>query len=484
MTSGPYLAGIDVGTNSVKAALFDLSGTPVRSWASHYPTHRPSPGHVEQDPRDWTSRVEAALAALCEGMPKGAIIAVGLCSQVNTHVFVDEKGTALLPAILWQDGRCAPEAADLDSQIEVADRLEWWGAPMPVDASHVLSRIAHVRRHHPHVWARTRWVMSPKDYCIFALAGEAVADPLSSFGIIDGTLRYIPQLLARVGDAAGKLPPLRPITGSAGVVRQGIAGAGLPITNTTMDAWTGLVGAGASKDGDAVYLSGTSEVGAIVSGSRIPTPGVIAFPECEGIVLHAGPTQAGGASLEWLGRMIGRTPEEISSLAAHASLTRPAPIFLPHLQGERAPLWDINARASFSGIDGSMGQPEFARAVLEGVAYSVRLLMDSLEHSSGCNVSAMKHAGGGARSDTWCQIRADVLQRRLERVAYLDSGVLGAAMLAGVGNGVFEDIAQAAKAMVKVERVFEPDATQIGRHDEGFSRYQELYHRLKGFNPA
>jgi xylulokinase len=114
----------------------------------------------------------------------------------------------------------------------------------------------------------------------------------------------------------------------------------------------------------------------------------------------------------------------------------------------------------------------------------VRLLMDSLEHSADRKVSAMKHAGGGACSDVWCQIRADVLQRRLERVANLDSGVLGAAMLAGVGNGLFEDIAQAANAMVKVERVFEPDATQVARHDEGFARYQELYHRLKGFNAA
>ena len=122
--------------------------------------------------------------------------------------------------------------------------------------------------------------------------------------------------------------------------------------------------------------------------------------------------------------------------------------------------------------------------MLEGVAYSVRLLIDSLEHSAGRKVDVMKHAGGGARSDVWCQIRADVLQRRLERVAYLNSGVLGAAMLAGVGNGLFRNIPHAAEAMVKVERVFEPDATQIARHDEGFARYQELYHRLKGFNPA
>lgn len=480
--TGPYLAGIDVGTTSVKAALFDLNGDTVRSWSSKYPTHRPSPGHVEQDPRDWTSRVHAALAYLCEGMPAGAISAIGLCSQVNTHVFVDENGTALLPAILWQDGRCAPEAAGLDSLVDPADRLEWWGAPLPVDASHVLSRVAHVRKHHPHAWARTRWVMSPKDYCIFALTGEAVTDPLSSFGVVDGTLKYIPELLSLCEGCEARMPPLRAITGPAGVIKTGEPGAGLPVTNTTMDAWTGLIGAGASKQGDAIYLSGTSEVGAIVSDTKAPTPGVIAFPRCEGITLHAGPTQAGGASVEWLSRLIGRSAEEISKLASEASLARPAPVFLPHLQGERAPLWDINARASFSGVDASMGPAELSRAVLEGVAYSVRLLMESLERSAGIGVSVMKHAGGGARSDVWCQIRADALGRSLERVRNLDSGVLGAAMLAGIGNGFFEDIAGAADAMVKVESVFVPDPKQHERHQEGFARYLDLYERLKGFN--
>ena len=144
-----------------------------------------------------------------------------------------------------------------------------------------------------------------------------------------------------------------------------------------------MLGAGAVRDGEAAYLSGTSEVGGIVSRRRVPTPGVIAFPDCEGITLHAGPTQAGGASVAWLAALLGRSADEISALAASSDPARPAPIFLPHLQGERAPLWDIAARASFSGLDASMGAPEIARAVLEGVAYSVRLLFGALESSSG-----------------------------------------------------------------------------------------------------
>jgi xylulokinase len=479
---GPFLAGIDVGTTSVKAALFSPGGRAVRSWSSRYPTARPRPGHVEQDPADWMACVISALENLTEGLPSGAIAAVGLCSQVNTHVFVGADGQALMPAIVWQDGRCAVEAATLDPSVSEADRLKWWGAPLPIDASHVLARIEWVRRHRPDVWARTSYVMAPKDFCILSLTGEAAADPLSSFGVIDGNLHYIGELLALVPGAARTLPPLLPVTGMVGRIRPGMPGAGLPVINATMDAWTGLVGSGVCRDGDGVYLSGTSEVAAIVSRKKVPTPGVIAFPECEGIVLHAGPTQAGGASVEWLARMLGRTPEEISEFAARASLARPAPVFLPHLQGERAPIWDIDARASISGLDGSMGAPEIARAVLEGVAYSVRLLLESLEQSSACSPQTLRIAGGGAASDVWCQIRADVLGRRLERLETLDSGVLGAAMLAGIGQGMFRDIAAASAAMVRTAARFEPDPAQAARHAEGYARYRDLYVRLKGFN--
>jgi xylulokinase len=479
---GPYLAGIDVGTTSVKAALFSPDGRAVRSWSARYPTSRPMPGHVEQDPADWMAGVISALENLTEGLPYGAVTAVGLCSQVNTHVFVGDDGQALMPAIVWQDGRCAAQASALDANVAEPDRLRWWGAPLPIDASHVLARIEWVRHHRPDIWARTRHVMAPKDFCILALTGEAAADPLSSFGVIDGNLRYIGELIDLVPGAARTLPPLLPVTGKVGRIRPGMPGAGMPVINATMDAWTGLVGSGVCRDGDGVYLSGTSEVAAIVSRRKVPTPGVIAFPECDGIVLHAGPTQAGGASVEWLARILDRTPAEISELAARARLDRPAPVFLPHLQGERAPIWDIDARASISGLDGSMGAPEIARAVLEGVAYSVKLLLESLEQSSDCSPQTLRMAGGGAASDIWCQIRADVLERRLERLETLESGVLGAAMFAGIGQGMFRDLAAAAAAMVRTGARFEPNPAQAERHAEGYVRFRDLYSRLKGFN--
>ena len=251
----------------------------------------------------------------------------------------------------------------------------------------------------------------------------------------------------------------------------------------TMDAWAGIVGAGAAKDGEAAYLSGTSEVGGIVSGKRIPTPGVIAFPDCEGITLHAGPTQAGGASVAWLAALLGRSADDISALAARSDPARPAPIFLPHLQGERAPIWDIAARGAFSGLDASMGAPELARAVLEGVAYSVRWLFERARgvlrsEAAAPEACRRRRAVGGLG-----QIRADVLGRPIDRLANVDSGLVGAAMLAGAGAGLFATLEEAATRMCRIDRTFEPDPARQAAHDEGFGRYRELYARLEGFKP-
>ncbi len=479
--TGPFLVGVDVGTTSVKAGLFDARGALLARRSTPIATARLGAGVVEQNPKDWIAAVLAGLALVLEDAPRDAVAGVGLCSQVNTHVFVDDRGKALAPAIVWQDGRAAEDAAKLDTLVPQDARLKWWEAPLPIDASHVLSRMAWMARMRPDVWRRTRWVIAPKDYCLFALTGAASADPLSSFGVVDSSLRYIPQLIGLVPGAAGRLPPLRGLTETVGRIGDGLPGAGLAIVNATMDAWAGMLGAGAASDGDAVYLSGTSEVGGIVSRRRIPTPGVIAFPECEGITIHAGPTQAGGASIAWLGALLGRSVDEISALAARSDPARPAPIFLPHLEGERAPLWDIAARASFSGLDGAMGAPELARAVLEGVAYSVRLLLGALEESSGVTAARLRHAGGGAGSDVWCQIRADVLGRPIDRMASLDSGLVGAATLAGLGTGLFASLQEAAERMCRVERTFEPNPARKALHDEGFGRYQDLYARLKGF---
>lgn len=467
------LIGIDVGTTAVKAALFDEKGNVLGNFVQRYPTSRPAQGHVEQNAEDWMRLVHAALAEL----NADGVKAIGLCSQVNTHVFVDANGKALLPAMTWQDGRCADAATILDAQITIDEKLKWWGAPLPIDASHVLARIAHVAKHHPDVWKQTRWVMTPKDYCLFHLTGEVATDPMTAFGIVDGNLSMIQRLLDLVPGAAERLPPLASFTKVIGKTRRGT-----PMVTGAMDAWSGLLGAGVCEDGQALYLSGTSEILGIVSAQKAPVPGVIAFPRCEGITLHAGPTQSGGASVEWLSRLLDKSAADISELAASADTTKPLPLFLPHLEGERAPLWDINSRAAFAGMTSSMGAAELSRAVLEGVGYSARLVMESLEASACLRPTEINHSGGGASSDIWCQIRADILGRPIRRTKMRDAGVLGAALMAGTGVGVFASLNEAAKNFVMMDRMFEPDMWEAARHDDGFQKYKLLYRQLVPLN--
>lgn len=478
------LIGVDVGTTAIKAALYDQKGNVLKSCSERYTTSRPMAGQVEQNPDDWLRLVLSALKSLGDSVPDGSIKAIGLCSQVNTHVFVDESGNALMPAMTWQDGRCAEEALKLDAQVSEAEKLAWWGAPLPIDASHVLARMAFVANHHSDIWRKTRWVMAPKDYCIMRLTGAVATDPMTSFGIVDGILRKIRRLIDLVPGSEMRLPPLAGITEVIGRVRNGLPCAGSPMVTGAMDAWSGMLGAGVCDEGQCVYLSGSSEILGIVSSWKAPTPGVIAFPKCAGITLHAGPTQSGGASVEWLSHLLSRTALEISALAGLADTKLPLPIFLPHLEGERAPLWDIEARASFSGISSAMGAPELARAVLEGVGYSARLVLAALEASACCKPEIINHSGGGASSDIWCQVRADILARPIHRTKIRDAGVLGSAIMAGVGTGIFTSLSDATKEFVQLDHVFEPDPGEQERHAENFALYQSLYRQLIPFNAA
>ena len=476
------LIGIDVGTGAVKAVLMDLDGKALATFARPYPTARPRPGHVEQDPQDWMDGVLAALDSFGQAHDLGGLIGIGLTSQVNTHVFVDGSGEALLPAMVWQDGRCSNDAAMLDARVTPGQKEAWFGGPMPIDASHALSRMAYVARVEPALYAHTRHVLLPKDYCALRLTGEVATDPISAVGLVDAALDYVTDLIALVPGAGAKLPPLHDFTHRVGAVRNGFPCAGAPVFVGTMDAWAGMFGIGVIRNGDAMYLSGTSEVLGILSSLRAPTPGVIVFPPYKGITLHVAPTQSGGASLDWVATLIGRDPAGISALVAGTPPSASVPLFLPHLQGERAPLWDVTSRGVFARVETATGPGELGRSVMEGVAFSARLALEAVERSSCVVADRLNIGGGGARSDVWCQIRADAFGKTMRRVRVLDAGTLGAAVIAGLGAGAMPSLEAAVDRLVAFERDFEPDEGTRDYYDMKFARYQQLYIDLKPFN--
>ena len=475
------LIGIDVGTTALKAILIDAKGNRLDSFSRPYPISRPLEGHAEQQPQDWMDGVLAALGQFAAGHDLAGLAGIGICSQVNTHVFVDASGKPLLPAILWQDVRSAPDAAVLDTRVSAQQKLDWFGGPVPIDASHALSRLAHIRRTQPDIYARTSHVLLPKDYCVLQLTGAVGSDPIAAVGLVDRT-GYVAPLLDLVPGAADRLPPLHPFTHVAGRVRAGLPCAGVPVVVGAMDAWGGMFGTGVAADGDAMYQSGTSEIPGIVSSTVNPTPGVILFPPYQGIVMHAAPTQTGGAALAWFGQVLGRSPAEMSELAGSIEPSSAVPLFLPHLMGERAPVWDSASRGVFARLDNRAGAAEMVRGVMEGVAFSVRWAFEALQASAGRTVEVANLGGGGSRSDVWCQIRADALGITLRRTTAPEAAAIGAAMLAGVGSGVLPSIAAASRQLVQFDRSFEPDARQAGYYADKFGKYRELYAALKTFN--
>lgn len=465
---------MDIGTTSVKAVMTDLSGRRVAEFSERYPTRRPATGLVEQDPEDWLRLVRQALDRFA-GL--GSATALCLTSQVNTHVFTDARLSALHPAIVWQDVRAAGAGAALDRTLSPEEKTAWLGAPIPVDASHALARMAWMQTARPEIWGRTAHVLLPRDWVLARLTGVLASDPISSVGLVTPGFRYADPLIARLDGAADRLVPLADPLSVVGHVGPDWPFAGTPVVLGVMDAWASLFGLGMAQEGEGFYLSGTSDVLGIVSATHVPRPGIITFPAWRGLRLHAAPTQSGGASLDWAARLIGRSAAETAALASAPA--GDAPLFLPHLQGERAPIWDAASRGGFAGLSAAHGPSEIVTAVLEGVAFSARLALEILEQSAAVTPAILRAGGGGFASDTWAQLRADALGRPIQRVEGRGPGALGAAVMAGVGTGAIADLAAAARALVKPDRTFTPRPAEAARADTRFAIWRGLYAALR-----
>tara|TARA_R110001599_G_scaffold19941_4_gene76027 strand:- start:245 stop:1726 length:1482 start_codon:yes stop_codon:yes gene_type:complete len=481
MKRSDLLIGIDVGTTAVKAGLLDQSGQILDYVSQPCRTMRREGGIVEQNANEWLQPIEIAFSQFSSEMKH--VAAIGMCSQVNTHIFVGKDGDPLAPAILWQDVRADAEARELDAAVSPEQRIAWWGAPMPIDASHVLSRMLWMARHRPDIWQDTAFVMLPKDYCAFKLTGQLATDGLSNIGLVDQHLQPIPDVLKLVPGAADRLVPVRDVLAVIGEIRAGPA-AGIALANGTMDGWTGLLGCGAAAEGTTAYLSGTSEILGITSQSVQPTPGIIVFPPCQNIRIHAGPTQSGGAAKLWYGQMTGQSPQEMAATAAASDFAKPAPIFIPHLQGERAPIWRSHTRGVFLGLDHTTSAADMARSVYEGVAFSVRLLLQALQQSSGISSGPIHCGGGGFQSDIWNQIRADILGRELRRVAVTDTGVLGAAGIAACAVGLHPSLSAAFEQIVRFDAAYQPNSSLKSRYDALFDIYVNAIDANEALNRA
>jgi xylulokinase len=460
MTNSPFLVGIDIGTSGAKAAVVDLTGKLI-SWAGQeYSIQTPQAGWAEQQPEDWLS---AALHCVKQAVQQSGLdprqaLGIGLAGQMHSLVCVNAEGEPLRPAILWADQRSAPQVQQLAAHIGQANLAAWAGNPLA--AGFMLASWSWLEQHEPQVTSAARWLMLPKDYVRFRLIGKIGAEPSDA----SSTLLFDPHsqewskpLLDKVGLSAERLPPISPSTAVAGGLLPEIAEAcglpaGVPVIFGGSDVSLQALAQGIIHPGTVSCTIGTGGqlFAPIETPRHDPQLRLHLFCHClprtwhhEAAILSA------GLSLRWLRDQLwpGASYAALADGALAVESALDGLFFLPFLNGERTPYMEPALRAGFIGLGLRHGQKHMVRAAMEGVVFALRQGLELMQ-ALGTPAERLVASGGAARHPLWLQLLADIFNRPVyvstnrEQGMESDSGAdtaRGAAILAGVGAGVYVD---------------------------------------------
>ena len=492
MTRLPCLIGLDVSTTATKALLIDADGIVLAVASSEYAFQTPRPLWAEQDPALWWEGAVASIRqVLAETHTHPAdIAAIGLTGQMHGLVLLDAAGQVLRPAILWNDQRTGAQCDEIRArlgreafiQITGNDALAGFTAP----------KILWVREHEPEIYARARHILLPKDYVRYRLSGEYGMDKADGSGTVLMDLRqraWSPAVLEALEIPPDWLPPLfegPEITGRLSAQAAAATGlaAGTPIVAGGGDQAAQAVGVGAVAQGVVALTLGTS--GVVFASTNEP------FIEPNGRLhafCHAVPGRwhlmgvmlSAAGSLRWHRDTFapGANYDALLAPALGVSAGSEGLLFLPYLTGERTPYADPLARGGFVGLTVRHTLPHLTRAVLEGVAFGLRDSFELMRQAGLAGVRQVRVSGGGARSPLWRQILADVLQAELVTVNTTEGAAYGAALLAGVGAGVWPDVGSACASGVTVSGQVIPDQAQAERYQALYTHYRALYPALK-----
>jgi len=482
------LLGLDLGTSAVKVGLFDAEGHLLCRARRTYSVYTPHPGWAEQEPEEWWAATCDALQEALAEVDTSRIAAVGLSGQSPSQVLVAADSTPLGRAIVWSDRRATAEARWLSERVTPEQAKVWTGSAYITGASQPPARLLWLKAHRPGDWARCAAIVQPKDFVACRLTGQIATDTNSALGLFNPrTGQYGANLLALLGVEPSKLPPVLEQTDIVGHVVPEVASAtGLrpdtPVVTGTIDAWCDILGCAGIAPGCAVDVAGTSEVVALVTTELVNGHGVTGAPLAEGRYWVGGPMQMGGAALTWLARgLYDQEQPDFGLLEAEASATVPGAdgvLFLPYLQGERAPVWDPAARGAFVGLTDRHTRAHLTRAVYEGVAFAVRDLLERCQAAAETPPEVLRVSGGGSASAFWNQVKADITGLSVQQVMVHDAACLGAALLASIGVEVFGGLEQASGAMVRIGETFDPASARASRYDRLFATWRRLYPAL------
>jgi xylulokinase len=490
------LLGIDVGTGGTRAVLIDRDGAVLASRTSdHAPFASPQTGWAEQDPHDWWRACGEAIRQLLahSNTAPADIACVGFSGQMHGAVLLDAQGDVLRPALIWCDQRTAAEAAELTQSIGEHEIIE--RTCNPALTNFTLTKLLWVRKHEPELFARFRILLLPKDYVRYRLTGAYgmdVADASGTLLLDVANRRWSSEMAKSANIDIAALPPLFECADVCGKVSaEGAAATGLlegtPVVAGAGDQAAGAVGLGVVKPGAVHATIGTS--GVVFASTDRPAldPKGRLHTFCHAVRdrWHVmGVTQSAGLSLRWFRDNFGTLTtdsrdiyERLTEEAARIPAGSDGVFWAPYLMGERTPHLDPNARAALIGLAANHHRGHIIRAILEGVAFSLRDTFAIFDEMN-VPVSNIRLGGGGARSELWRQIQADVYSHAVEIVAAEEGAAYGAALLAGVGAQVWSTV-DAACEVVRVAKTITLDPNSSAVLQRSYQTYRRIYPALR-----
>ena len=496
-----YLIGADIGTSGTKTVLFDENLNEIASSTVEYPMYQPQNGWAEQDPEDWYNAVIKTVKTVIEksGVKGEDIKGIGLSGQMHGLVMLDKDNKVLRQSIIWCDQRTEKECKQI-TELVGAERLIEITAN-PALTGFTASKIMWVKNNEPLLYEQCRHILLPKDYVRFMLTGEYATEVSDASGmqLLDVPNRcWSDEILNKLGIERSLLGKVYESCEVTGYITQEIAditglAKGTPVVGGAGDNAAAAVGTGIVTEGAAFTTIGTSGVVyAHTDKPKIDKKGRVhtfccAVPGCWHVM---GVTQAAGLSLKWFKDtlfkdIISRAEQngadpyvEINGLANSSPIGANRLIYLPYLMGERTPHLDADCRGVLFGLSASHTQGDILRAVMEGVSFSLADCKNILEEM-GITANDMTACGGGSASDVWAKILADCYGCDIKRLGSAQGPALGAAILAGVGAGIFKDVRSACTQFIKPDNSVKFSPENNIKYKNIHSLYKRLYTSLK-----
>ena len=482
---------VDSSTSGVKCIAWDRTGTPLAVGSTTLELSIPQPGYGEQDPRDWWRGTVTAVRECLSQIDASRVVAFAVTHQRESFACLDENDEPVRPAMLWLDTRAHEQVLRFGTR-RVHDLTGKPANPTPA-----FYKLLWMREHEPELLDRTVRVVDVHAYLVHELTGEwstsvASADPL---GLIDlETGDYSDELLDIVSLDRSALPRLvapgdviGPLSATA-AAQLGLP-EGLPIVAGAGDGQSAGLGAGIVSPGLAYLNVGTGLISGSFSDSYIPSPAYRAMAgTITGTVNYELFVGAGTFMVTWFLKSFADGDDADASIPREVYWERKAAeiqpgaeglFVVPYWNGQLTPFWDQDARGVMFGLTGAHSTAHIYRAVLEGIAFELRVCLEEAERSLPAPISEFIAMGGGTRSPVWCQLFADILQRPVVLAGSDEATALGAGVLAAVGAGLYASTEEAAAAMTSVGTHYEPQAHLRDTYDALFGVYRQIYPALR-----